>query len=65
MKKNIVVPSFFKPVAQFADTFIQKSGFYREKAHVLSELGERILCDISKSENDLGYRPKIGLGASD
>ena len=61
VKKSIVMPSFFKPVAQFADTFIQKSGFYSEKVHVLSELGEHIFCDISKSENDLGYRPKIGL----
>lgn len=60
-KRKFVLPTFLKPAAQFADTLIQKSGFYSEKIHVFSELGEHIFCDIFQSEKDLGYRPKVSL----
>ena len=40
---------------------IQKTGFYNSKIHVLSELSKNIFCSIKKTEENLGYNPKIDL----
>ena len=61
INKNIKLPRIFSDIAYFADMIIQKTGFYNSKIHVLSELSKNIFCSIKKTEDDLGYNPKIDL----
>jgi len=59
--KNIKLPGIFSDFAYIADMIIQKIGLYNSKIHVLSELSKDIFCSIKKTEEDLGYNPKIDL----
>ena len=61
INKNIKLPGIFSDIAYITDMIIQKTGFYNSKIHVLSELSKNIFCSIKKTEDDLGYNPKIDL----
>ena len=55
------LPTAVGTVARIADSLIQRSGFYNQKLHVLSEVPLTIACDISKAKNELNYDPRISL----
>jgi nucleoside-diphosphate-sugar epimerase len=61
-KKNFIkIPFFVGQLFELLDYLIQKTGFYSQKIHVLSELNKNIACDISLAKKELNYMPKIGL----
>lgn len=60
-KNKIYVPSFFGDLFEALDYLIQKTGFYNQKIHVLSEMNKNIFCDITKAKKELGYAPNIDL----
>lgn len=59
--KRLRLPDFAGEIATFADGFIQSTGFYNQKVHVLSEMNKTIACSVQKAKNELGYKPKIEL----
>lgn len=61
-KKNYIkIPNFISDFAFFADLLIQKTNFYHQKIHVLSEMNKNIICSIAAAKKELGYKPKISL----
>jgi nucleoside-diphosphate-sugar epimerase len=59
--KRLELPSIVGDIAYWVDTAIQKTGFYHQKFHVLSEMDKNIACSIDKARRELGYEPKIAL----
>lgn len=55
------LPRLVGTVARISDSLIQRSGFYNQKIHVLSEVPLTIACDISKAKSQLGYNPQVSL----
>jgi len=55
------LPVLAGSVARIADSLIQRTGFYNQKTHVLSEVPLTIACDISKAKNELAYKPMVSL----
>ena len=55
------LPKIVGTAARIADSIIQRTGFYNQKLHVLSEVPLTIACDISKAKKELGYEPRVSL----
>ena len=58
---RIHLPNLVCTTAKVADSLIQKTGFYNQKTHVLSEVPLTVACDISKAKKQLGYMPRVSL----
>jgi nucleoside-diphosphate-sugar epimerase len=57
-------PRLPAPIAELAgraDALVQRTGRYVQELHVLGEMHGTIACDISRSEQELGYSPKVEL----
>jgi nucleoside-diphosphate-sugar epimerase len=59
--RKLRLPYFAGEVATWIDAAIQKSGWYHQKIHVLSEMNKTIACTIEKAKKILGYQPGIEL----
>ena len=59
--KRLRLPGFVSEIALALDKCIQRTGFYHQKMHVLSEMNKTIACSIEKARKELGYDPKIEL----
>lgn len=59
--KILKLPDFISDFATIADYSLQKIGLYNQKIHVLSEMNQSIVCDISKAKEELGYTPIVSL----
>ena len=57
--KRLRLPGFVSEIALALDKCIQRTGFYHQKMHVLSEMNKTIACSIEKARKELGYDPKI------
>lgn len=55
------VPAVVGRVAERVDTALQGRGVYHQEIHVLGEMDKTIACDISASQQVLGYQPGTGL----
>jgi nucleoside-diphosphate-sugar epimerase len=55
------LPSVASEVALAVDAAIQRTGFYQQKIHVLSEMNKTIACRVDKARSELGYRPGVEL----
>ena len=44
-------------LARLVDGSLQKLGLYHQKFHVLSEMNQNIVCDISKAKRELAFKP--------
>lgn len=60
-KSSLKLPSITSDLAFIADNIFQKSGFYQQKIHVLSEMNKNIFCSVKKAQDQLGYSPKFNL----
>ena len=59
--KRLALPGITSEIAFGIDWLIQKTGFYSQKLHVLSEMNKTIACSIKKAKDELGYEPTITL----
>ena len=59
--KRMHLPNLFSEIAWLADYSLQKTGFYNQKIHVLSEMNKTIACSISKAQQETGYQPETAL----
>ena len=48
-------------VAYVVDGAIQRTGFYEQRVHVLSEMNKTIACSVDKARAELGYQPGVEL----
>jgi len=48
-------------VAEKPDRVLQARGIYHQEMHVMGEMNKTIACDISRTTQELGYRPLIDL----
>ena len=55
------LPRALAQTAERADGIIQRLGFYSQSLHVLGEMDKTIACDVSRSELELGYVPRVSL----
>ena len=55
------VPDVVARVAEMADSSLQRVGRYQQQVHVLGEMNKNIACDISRSQDELGYDPEVEL----
>ena len=55
------LPAVVGTAAAAADRVLQDRGLYVQALHVLGEIKDTIVCDISKARADLGYEPATGL----
>ena len=55
------VPGLVADAAEAADKALQSRGRYNQQVHVLGEMNKHIVCDISRTTEDLGYRPAVEL----
>lgn len=55
------VPRVFGDWAARADALLQRRGCYVSELHVLGEMNETIVCDISRAQRELGYEPRVEL----
>lgn len=60
-ENKIHLPNFIGSIAEWLDKFIQMTGNYHQKIHVLSEMNKNIACSNKKAKKELGYEPKISL----
>ena len=58
---RLKLPGLASEIALFADSTVQKLGFYHQKIHVLSEMNKTIACSIDKAQNELDYRSNVSL----
>jgi nucleoside-diphosphate-sugar epimerase len=59
--KRSHLPSVASEVAYVVDGAIQRTGFYEQRVHVLSEMNKTIACSVDKARAELGYRPGVEL----
>lgn len=59
--RTVHLPSIASPIAEIIDRFVQSTGLYHQKFHVLSEMGRNIYCSIAKAKQLLGYQPQYDL----
>jgi nucleoside-diphosphate-sugar epimerase len=59
--KRSHLPGLASEVAFFVDGAIQRTGFYEQRVHVLSEMNKTIACSVDKARDELGYRPGVEL----
>jgi nucleoside-diphosphate-sugar epimerase len=59
--KRSRLPSVASEVAYVVDGAIQRTGFYEQRVHVLSEMNKTIACSVDKARDELGYRPGVEL----
>jgi nucleoside-diphosphate-sugar epimerase len=59
--KRMRLPHIASSVAYAADVTLQSLGLYNQKIHVLSEMNKTIACSVARAEQELNYRPEIGL----
>lgn len=57
----LTLPSFISDMARLADHTLQSIGLYNQKIHVLSEMNQSIVCDITKAKKELGFIPLVEL----
>ena len=55
------LPDVASEVAFAVDATIQRTGFYEQKIHVLSEMNKTIACSVDRAREELGYRPGVAL----
>jgi nucleoside-diphosphate-sugar epimerase len=55
------VPWTLAAIAAKLDAVLQRQEHYVQALHVFGELKDTIACDISKSERELGYEPRVAL----
>jgi nucleoside-diphosphate-sugar epimerase len=55
------LPASAGVLAAAADGFLQSRGLYVQALHVLGELKDTIVCDISRARTELGYEPETSL----
>jgi nucleoside-diphosphate-sugar epimerase len=55
------LPSIASEVALAVDATIQRTGFYEQRIHVLSEMNKTIACTVEKARAELGYQPRVEL----
>jgi nucleoside-diphosphate-sugar epimerase len=55
------LPGVASEVALVVDGAIQRTGFYEQRVHVLSEMNKTIACSVDKARAELGYRPGVEL----
>jgi nucleoside-diphosphate-sugar epimerase len=55
------LPASAGVLAAAADGFLQNRGLYVQALHVLGELKDTIVCDISRARSELGYEPQTSL----
>jgi len=60
-RRVLSLPSIFDPFITAVDYGIQSVGLYEQKIHVLSELGKNICCDVTKFENNFGFKAEKNL----
>ncbi len=54
---NLHVPGVISDLARLVDGSLQTLGLYHQKFHVLSEMNQNIICDISKAKQELAFKP--------
>jgi len=59
--RRLRLPAVVSEIAWLADAVIQKTGFYHQKVHVLSEMNKTIACSTEKAQTELGYAPAVDL----
>ncbi|MEH2091389.1 NAD-dependent epimerase/dehydratase family protein [Nostoc sp.] len=59
--KRLKLPDFLSEIALILDALVQKTGFYHQKIHVLSEMNKTIVCSTLKAQRELGYTPQVTL----
>jgi nucleoside-diphosphate-sugar epimerase len=59
--KKPQVPSTLAAAVAKVDSLLQRQGRYVQALHVFGELKDTIACDISKSQRELGYEPRVAL----
>ena len=59
--RQMRVPSVVSDLARVVDASLQKTGFYQQEIHVLSEMNLTIACSIKRAREELGYLPLIEL----
>jgi nucleoside-diphosphate-sugar epimerase len=59
--RQVRMPGVVGRLAQSADAFVQRTGRYVTKLHVLGEMDKTIACDISVATAELGYEPTVDL----
>lgn len=59
--RQIRLPAVAGRVCERVDRVLQSRGIYSQQLHVLGELDKTIACDISRTEEVLGYRPQVEL----
>ncbi|MEH2259718.1 NAD-dependent epimerase/dehydratase family protein [Nostoc sp.] len=59
--KRLKLPGFLSEIALILDALVQKTGFYQQKIHVLSEMNKTIVCSTLKAQRELGYTPQVAL----
>jgi nucleoside-diphosphate-sugar epimerase len=55
------LPSIASEVALAVDATIQRTGFYEQRIHVLSEMNKTIACTVEKARAELDYQPRVEL----
>ena len=59
--KRSRLPAVASEVAYVVDGAIQRTGFYEQRVHVLSEMNKTIACSVDKARDELGYQPGVEL----
>ena len=55
------LPAMAGRVAELGDRVVQRLGRYQQQLHVLGEMNHTIACDISATQDKLGYQPRVAL----
>ena len=58
---HVRLPAIASALAERADALLQRRGRYVQELHVMGELRHSIACDVSASQQVLGYAPEVGL----
>lgn len=59
--RQVKLPALASKVAERVDRVLQGRGIYHQEFHVLGEMNKTISCDISHSQEVLGFEPKVEL----
>ncbi len=60
-ERELNLPRAIGDIARATDAAVQAAGYYHQKIHVLSEMGQTIACSIDKARRELGYAPQVSL----
>lgn len=58
---RVRLPDLVARAAELVDATLQRSGRYQQQVHVLGEMNKNIACDVSLSQEELGYEPAVDL----